>query len=496
MNMKKLAATTLLALLSAAGPQEARAMDTFMLSSRAAGMGGAGVACSTDTSAQYYNPATFGFFARENRGPEEGGEENLARKDWGLEGNIGAGGRIHGDIGDFLDTLAAVDEDSLANNGIQSAEDIRSLIRLADALSEIDDERNAFSAQSGSGGAARFRHFGVGVYFSAQTAGWVSNLNLLQLGVSSSDLSSEIEAQGADPGAVYSYQVFSPEQEAQLLAAGYSEPAIRILDQEAAGVGVLENNSAQFAEILVNIREQAGDANINNNATTVIANGFGLVEVPFTYGLAVNDHLAVGGNIKYMRGRVYGSSRRVMDDENDRFLDDIDSHYEETSTFGVDVGVMGRLGIFQAGLVARHLNSPTFDGFHDATPVSGPPRQVAEVEVEPQATLGVALLPTDTLTVALDYDLTANPTIRPQYKTRFIRAGLEWDVIHFLALRLGVYENLEEDDIGLVYTAGLGLNLWAVRLDVAGAYAADEVIFDEEEVPSEAYVMGRLAMDF
>jgi len=51
----------------------------------------------------------------------------------------------------------------------------------------------------------------------------------------------------------------------------------------------------------------ATDGALEDNTTTVLLTGFGLVEVPFTYGYAINDHIAVGANLKLMKGRVYGT---------------------------------------------------------------------------------------------------------------------------------------------------------------------------------------------
>ncbi len=97
----------------------------------------------------------------------------------------------------------------------------------------------------------------------------------------------------------------------------------------------------------------------------MLLSGFGLVEVPLSYGYAINDHLAIGANLKLMRGRVYGNRIVVFDDSADEILKETDEKYQETTTFGLDLGVMARFHYFNLGVVGRNLNSPKFDGFTD-----------------------------------------------------------------------------------------------------------------------------------
>lgn len=496
--------TTMTALLTITASQ-VMAMDTFIMSGRAAGMGGVGVACSTDATSQYYNPATFGFFSKKPKvteGEEEPELSVLAKKSWGGDINAGAGARIHGEIGDYMEILANVDFEELSDNGIQNEEDIRNLVKIAKSLSGIDDEENAFSAQAAGNIASRIGHVGVGVYGMVQASGQVADLDTTNLGINAinpADLSADIETAGTDPGGAYSFQVFSTSQQNALSTGGLTDAAIRILDEMAATEGVTTEQVDQVTEILVDVTGSSGTTStLDDNTTTILAHGFGVAEVPISYGYALNDNISIGGSIKYMKGRVYATSIRVFDDDNDEVLDEIDSNYNETSTFGVDLGIMARYGMLQLGLVGRNLNSPTFDGFVDHFTYKGTTYSstIADVKIKPQATAGVALMPVDTLTLAVDLDLTANETNRTNYKTQFIRGGLEWEVFKFLALRAGAYYNLDESDIGLVYTAGLGLNLWGVRLDIAGTYADDTVNFDGDEVPAEANVLARLALDF
>ncbi len=510
--MKKILRNTLYTMTAMSmtlGVGQAMAMDTFMMNSRAAGMGGAGIACTTDANAQYYNPAAFGFFSKKpavDEGEEQPKISGLAEKDWGIDVNVGAGARIHGEIGEYMETLADVDFEELSNNGIENEEDVRSLLSIAKSLSGIDDKNNAFSAQLAGNVAARVGHVAVGVYGMAQVSGQVFDLDTTNLGLSavdSADLSADIEAANASSSspvdtASYTNILFTGALYDQLIATGLTAEAVQILDSMAVSEGVTADQVAQVSEILANVTDGSTSGSVttlDDNTTTIIAEGFGVVEVPISYGYAINNNISIGGNIKYMKGRVYGTSIRVFDDNNDEVLDDIDSRYNETSTFGIDMGVMGRFGKFQFGLVGRNLNSPEFDGFNDIT-TSGAPHIVDDVKIKPQVAAGIAVMPFETLTLALDLDLTSNETTINDYKTQYVRCGLEWDAFKVVALRVGAYSNLSESDIGMVYTAGLGLNLWAARLDVSGAYASDTVDFDGDEVPTEVYVMARLAVDF
>jgi hypothetical protein len=55
---------------------------------------------------------------------------------------------------------------------------------------------------------------------------------------------------------------------------------------------------------------------------------------------------------------------------------------------------------------------------------------------------------------------------------------------------------MAESDTGWVYTAGLGLNLWAARFDLAAAMSPDKVQYDGEEMPKLAKVSAQFSIDF
>ncbi|MFQ5949831.1 MAG: conjugal transfer protein TraF, partial [Nitrospiria bacterium] len=197
--------------------------------------------------------------------------------------------------------------------------------------------------------------------------------------------------------------------------------------------------------------------------------GIAVGEIPITYGVAVTEDLAIGGNVKYMKARVYNKSIKVFDRTFTNALDLALDDYVDSVNYGIDLGILYRLGNnLRIGVVGRNLNSPDFDMKKVL------PTDPDKFEETPQVRAGFAIRPVSFITLAADIDLTKNETtIGNNFKSQTVGGGVEIDLFRFLQLRAGAFKNFAEDDIGLVYTAGIGLNFWLLNLDIGAALSRE-----------------------
>jgi hypothetical protein len=228
------------------------------------------------------------------------------------------------------------------------------------------------------------------------------------------------------------------------------------------------------------IENGATGKNFNDNKTAITFVGPVILEVPLTYGYAVNDYLSFGGNIKYMHAKIYYSKFTVFETDSDDILADIQEASKESDYFGIDLGTLARFSDFRVGFVGRNLNAPRFDYVTDD-------EEEKTWRINPQARGGIAYMPCNWFTLAADADLTRNKTAKEDYYSQLVSTGVEFNLFNFLALRGGFYTNVGDstDHDEFVYTAGLGLNFWGVHLDAGAAASSRQSRIDRQAVPEE-----------
>jgi hypothetical protein len=154
--------------------------------------------------------------------------------------------------------------------------------------------------------------------------------------------------------------------------------------------------------------------------------------------------LVVGSTLRYVRGDVVTavSAGESVGDALDR-TDDMEGR--RRGAFDLDVGVLADMERVRVGLTWKNLRSPTFGDVASA-----------EITLPRQARLGVAVLPTDGVTLAMDLDLNT-VDLRGDLR-RMLAFGGEGQISRRLAVRTGLRWSLSGSK-RLVLSAGASVGL-------------------------------------
>lgn len=205
---------------------------------------------------------------------------------------------------------------------------------------------------------------------------------------------------------------------------------------------------------------------VGNNTSTVTGIGIVTAEPAFSFATQLNEKLCVGANAKMIKANTYLYSQTINSGDFSNFTDNLDNSKTASNKAAVDAGILfAPIKSFNIGVVGRNLNSPKFPLVAGA----------GELKLEPQYRAGVAWKPYKNVTFSADGDLSKNKTLTPGFEDQTVAAGVELTLPkEIMSFRGGLYKNTAASDSNVVYTAGVGLRIFALRIDVAGAYDFQE----------------------
>jgi hypothetical protein len=216
--------------------------------------------------------------------------------------------------------------------------------------------------------------------------------------------------------------------------------------------------AGMFVSQPVTVTSGGGTVSLNGQ---IALNGLEARQAVASYAYAFMDRMfAIGVSGKLIQGAAYTGTATIQGGNDISLSDDLGKAKLSTA-FGIDAGAMFRPSSWlRAGIVAKDINRPSFDA---------PNGQ--KFYLDPQVRAGVALNPWDTLTLTADIDVTKNKTLVPDLKSRVISVGAEQTILsELLSLRIGAFKNTADANSYITPTAGFGIRLLALRVDVAGGY--------------------------
>jgi len=207
----------------------------------------------------------------------------------------------------------------------------------------------------------------------------------------------------------------------------------------------------------------------------------GAAEPAVSFATSFAGKIFIGANAKMIYATTYVSSMIVTTNTSNTFVDDLKKSKTDSHKASLDLGILyAPVESFRIGVVGRDLNSPSFpiEGMVAQKLPSGDVTTAlvkSEIKFEPQYRAGIAWRPFKTFTISADYDLTRNKTLVPGYENQTAAVGVEKTFFaEYLSVRAGAFKNRADNNAKTVFTAGLGSRLFALRLDLAGAYDFDE----------------------
>ncbi|MGZ8422173.1 MAG: conjugal transfer protein TraF [Nitrospira sp.] len=213
------------------------------------------------------------------------------------------------------------------------------------------------------------------------------------------------------------------------------------------------------------LRSPVGFTN-NGSSLTVngqfAMNGLEARQAALSYAYAFMDRIfSIGITGKIIQGAAYSGATSIQGASDDiKIFEDI-GRAKISTALGIDVGAMFRPSSWlRMGIVAKDITAPTFDAPNGD-----------KFKLLPQIRTGLAVNPYNSLTLTADVDITKNNTLVPGLYSQILSLGAEQTVLsELLSFRLGAFKNMQDAKTPFIPTAGFGLRILDLRIDIAGGY--------------------------
>lgn len=226
------------------------------------------------------------------------------------------------------------------------------------------------------------------------------------------------------------------------------------------------------------IKNADGDLQLDSRGR-ILASAVGEVGISFAraFALSNGNTFQLGLSPKYVELRTFQYTETVSGFEDDDF--DADENQTDKSGFNLDVGAAYRFGEEQqwnAGIAVKNLIPMELDSAQSNPALE----QKYTLKLDPMVTAAIAHR-SQYHVVTAELDLTKKEAFGYEDDTQWLALGAEFDAWRYAQLRVGIRHNLasNEDNDGIEektqYTAGFGLNLMGVRMDLGALYSDADV---------------------
>jgi F plasmid transfer operon protein TraF len=485
----------------------AAAQDWIPIDSRTRATGHAGVAFAEGPAAAYWNPSSLARY-----------DEEVFEFTSGVGFSLNAGlhlvatGDILADINHLGNLAKDLDfktkMDTINAGGAFTEQDVQDILKVFDATTALGKSgQGALASPSAAfdlrvGPISIFAHGLGGVGIRPVLDYRTTALTTDALADFFGKLTSPVALSAAGTSLSQKLQAANPALAGDADVDGQVDAdELAFQSQQSLGDAAISNPAFQdaLAQVVGNLGVGGAvslkDSNSGFEIRTLIMTEAGVsVAIPL-----LPQYLTLGVSIKEIVcatafTRVTMSTINDDSDAKDKARDDFKDSLKRTNHLNFDLGATFMpLEWLMVGVAGRNLIPMNIA-------IEAPE---GHLRVDPMWRLGLAVSPIPLLKFGVDVDLTENDSpLVDGYSSRILGGGLEID-LPVLKIRGGIFNNLAESGSGVVYTAGLGLEIFFFSLDLAGEMSSKRVRIEDPssnksrpKIPSTAGVSVTLAFQF